>query len=167
MTNYIVIYIYMYMYILTIISAILSIYREMGFVELQQLTKISSWCEQYIQYNCLNAPLRSVHALLRLNAIIRLVKLVWSVNHVMVGRWEGRGWIGVSFVIITKSYILSHCHFINCRLGNLTHFKSIDGGVVQYIGKTDSEFTPGCSMGTCNCDYGIMIQYRYIIDISM
>nr|XP_034312115.1 contactin-associated protein-like 5 isoform X6 [Crassostrea gigas] len=70
-------------------------YREMGFVELQQLTKISSWCEQYIQYNCLNAPL---------------------------------------------------------RLSNLTHFKSIDGGVVQYIGKTDPEFTPGCSMGTCNCD---------------
>ncbi|XP_061182173.1 axotactin-like isoform X3 [Saccostrea echinata] len=32
-------------------------YREMGFVELQKLTKMSAWCEQYVQYTCLNAPI--------------------------------------------------------------------------------------------------------------
>ncbi|XP_048758506.1 axotactin-like isoform X3 [Ostrea edulis] len=32
-------------------------YREMEFVELQQLTKTSAWCEQYIQYRCVNAPI--------------------------------------------------------------------------------------------------------------
>nr|XP_022313523.1 contactin-associated protein-like 5 isoform X4 [Crassostrea virginica] len=70
-------------------------YRGMGFVQLQQLTKTSAWCEQYVQYRCLNAPI---------------------------------------------------------GLGNLTNFKSIDGGVVQYIGEAGTAFTPGCSKGTCNCD---------------
>lgn len=63
-----------------VISQVLSFYREMGFVELQQLTKISSWCEQYIQYKCLNAPLRSVPAL-----------STWGVNYVIGVRRGGGG----------------------------------------------------------------------------
>ena len=54
-------------------------------------------------------------------------------------------------VTFWRIFTIKYLYF---RLGNLTNFKSIDGGVVQYIGEAGTAFTPGCSKGTCNCDDG-------------
>ena len=59
----------------------------MGFVQLQQLTKTSAWCEQYVQYRCLNAPIGLVDGFLTVlensHNVIH-VQIIFSFQHNLI-----------------------------------------------------------------------------------
>lgn len=56
-------------------------------MQLQQLTKTSAWCEQYVQYRCLNAPIGLVDGFLTVlensHNVIH-VQIIFSFQHNLI-----------------------------------------------------------------------------------